>query len=411
MTNLTQTLRYKYRLYPTPGQEEKLVEFGSYARGLWNLLLAENQRRYAYDKTFLFYNDMAELIVDLKKFDEFSWLKSFDSAAAQQVAKDLDQALRNGIRKDRIQRFPKFKLSYKKKKLHNDSYRAVNNSSCIRIENGTISLPKVGQVPIRYHRNLPSKFTLVTVTYHHGIWEASIVVTVEKRAPKESLNSIAGFDINSVHTLVSSNGWYVTNPKSLKNNETKLKELQRVLSRQKKGSNRWRDTQQRLQQVHLKIRRQRLDFGHQVSNTIAKCFDLAVFEDLHVRAMQQWNGRMTGDNLMGEIVNLTRYKMERTGGLTHKINRFAASTKVCNSCYHTQIMGLSDRVFKCHACDYVECRDWNSAKNIEEIGVKELIRAGTACWALPTSQVKSTVKTKVRTLVRLDVESAKRDAA
>ena len=74
-------------------------------------------------------------------------------------------------------------------------------------------------------------------------------------------------------------------------------------------------------------------------------------------------------------------------------------------------MGLSDRVFKCHACDYVECRDWNSAKNIEEIGVKELIRAGTACWALPTSQVKSTVKTKVRTLVRLDVESAKRDAA
>jgi putative transposase len=183
MPNLTQTLRYKYRLYPTLGQEEKLVEFGSYARGLWNLLLAENQRRYAYDKTFLFYSDMAELIVDLKKFDEFTWLKSFDSAAAQQVAKDLDQALRNGIRKDRTQRFPKFKLSYKKKKLHNDSYRAINNSNCIRIENGKISLPKVGQVPIRYHRNLPSKFTLVTVTYHHGIWEASIVVTAEKQAP------------------------------------------------------------------------------------------------------------------------------------------------------------------------------------------------------------------------------------
>ena len=116
MTKLTQTLRYNYRLYPTPEQEAKLVEFGSYARGLWNLLLAENQRRYAYDKTFLFYNDMAKLITELKKFDEFEWVKAFDSAAAQQVARDLDTALKNGISKDRLQQFPKFKLSYQKKR-------------------------------------------------------------------------------------------------------------------------------------------------------------------------------------------------------------------------------------------------------------------------------------------------------
>jgi transposase len=58
--------------------------------GLWNLLLSENMRRYQYDKTFLFYNEMASLIKDLKKFEEFYWLKNFDSAAAQQVARNLD---------------------------------------------------------------------------------------------------------------------------------------------------------------------------------------------------------------------------------------------------------------------------------------------------------------------------------
>lgn len=36
--------------------------------------------------------------------------------------------------------------------------------------------------------------------------------------------------------------------------------------------------------------------------------------------MQQWNGCMTGDNIMSEIVSLTRYKMDRTGGMTHNIN-------------------------------------------------------------------------------------------
>ena len=130
-----------------------------------------------------------------------------------------------------------------------------------------------------------------------------------------------------------------------------------------------------------------------------------------MKAMQQWNGRMIGDNLMGEIVNPTEYKMKRTGGMLHNINRFAASTKVCNACNHTQIMDLKDRIFECGSCGNVDCRELNSAKNIKDIGIKELTQAGTVCWALPVSQVKSSVKTKVRTLVRLGVESAKRNVA
>ncbi|MBA6358176.1 MULTISPECIES: helix-turn-helix domain-containing protein, partial [unclassified Colwellia] len=63
---MKKTLRYNYRLKPTAEQEVKLVEFGAYARGVWNLLLSENMRRYRYDKTFLFYNEMASLIKDLK---------------------------------------------------------------------------------------------------------------------------------------------------------------------------------------------------------------------------------------------------------------------------------------------------------------------------------------------------------
>ena len=405
------TLRYNYRIYPTPEQEAKLVEFGSYARGVWNLLLSECQRRYAYDGTFLFYNDLATLLKELKVFEEFAWLKAFDSAAAQQVARDLDQALKNAIRKDRIQRFPRYKLSYQKKKQHNDSYRAVNNSNTIRIENGCISLPKVGPVPIKYHRKLPGKLKTGTIRYHHGIWEVSIPVEVQVRKPKVLLSAPVGLDINSQHTLVSSNGWYVPNPQSLKKHESKLKQLQRQLSRRKKGSNRWKNTKQRIQKLHGKIRRQRLDFGHQVSNTIAKCFDLVVFEDLNVKAMQHWNGRMVGDNLMAEIVSLTRYKVQRQGGLVHQINRFAPSTKLCNKCQHEQTMALGERVFVCEKCDHTRCRDWNSAMNIENTGIKELEQAGLACWDSPTVQQKASVKTKVPALVRLDVGSVQRDAA
>ena len=167
-------------------QEAKLIEFGSYSRGLWNLLLSENIRRYRYDKTFLFYNDMATLIKELKQFDEFAWLKSFDSAAAQQVARDLETALKNATSKGRVQRFPKYKVTFKQKKLHNDSFRCVNNSNCIRIENGTVSIPKIGKVPIILHRNLVSTIKTVTIQYSQGKWTASVVQEVECQTAKKS---------------------------------------------------------------------------------------------------------------------------------------------------------------------------------------------------------------------------------
>jgi len=411
MQSNTLTLRYNYRIYPTPEQEEKLVRFGAYARGIWNLLLSENQRRYEYDKTFLFYSAMASLLKALKQFEEFAWLKEMDSAAAQQVARDLETSLKNGIRKDRIQRFPKYRLSYQKKKQHNDSFRTVNNSNCIRIEKGTISIPKVGKVPIRYHRKLPSSIKTVTVSYHHGYWEASIPVDVEAKPSKERLESPVGFDINSKHTLVSSNGWYVKNPKYLKQTQEKLKQVQRQLSRRKKGSRRWHNSKQRLLSIHDKIRRQRLDFGHQVSGTIAKSFDLVAFEDLNIKAMQQWNGHMTQDNLMSEITNLTQYKVMREGGLFHKINRFTASTKPCSQCGTLHELSLNDREFECSVCDHKQCRDWNSAINIEQIGINELSQAGTVCRALPTVQHKRSDKTKVRSLLRLDLGSVQSSAA
>jgi putative transposase len=49
---MKKTLRYNFWLKPTAEQAVKIVEFGLYARGLWNLLLSENMRRYRDDKTF-----------------------------------------------------------------------------------------------------------------------------------------------------------------------------------------------------------------------------------------------------------------------------------------------------------------------------------------------------------------------
>ena len=155
---MEKALRYNYRLNPAPEQEAKLIEFGTTARGIWNLLLSENMRRYEYDKTFLFYKDMASLLKGINPFEELAWIKTFDSAAAQQIARD--------------------------------SFRVVNNFNCIRIENGTISVPKVGKAPIILHRDLASKIKTVMVQYSHGKWECSVTHEVECKTAKQVLKRL-----------------------------------------------------------------------------------------------------------------------------------------------------------------------------------------------------------------------------
>ncbi|MEL7307278.1 MAG: transposase [Pseudomonadota bacterium] len=408
---MKKTLRYNYRLNPTPEQEAKLIEFCATARGIWNLLLSENMRRYEYDKTFLFYKEMASLLKELKPFEEFAWIKSFDSAAAQQVARDLETAVKNALSKVRLQRFPKHKVSYKKKKLHNDSFRAVNNSNCIRIENGAISIPKVGKVPIVLHRELVSKIKTVTVQYRHGKWECSITQEVECKTAKQVLETITGFDINSKQTVVGSNGFVADNPKFLKQAIEKLNQLQRQLARRTKGSNRWLKTKQRINKLHGKISRQRLDFAHKTSRQITNENDILVFEDLNVKAMQKFNGSMVADNVMGLITQLSKYKAELEGKLYHEIGRFEKSTGICSECGQRHVLTLNDRRFTCTACGAYQSRDLAAAKSIASTGELDIIAAGIVARVTPTSQQKQSVKTKVFELSKLDFGSEKKEAA
>jgi putative transposase len=408
---MKKTLRYNYRLNPTPEQEAKLVEFGATARGIWNLLLSENMRRYKHDKTFLFYKEMASLLKEIKPFEEFDWIKAFDSAAAQQVARDLETALKNAFSKGRIQRFPKHKISYKKKKLHNDSFRAVNNSNCIRIENGAISIPKVGKVPIILHRKLASKLKTVTIQYRHGKWECSITQEVECKTALRVLNRITGFDINSKQTVVGSDGFVSDNPKFLKQSKEKLNQMQRQLARRKKGSNRWHKTKQRINTLHGKISRQRLDFAHKISRQIANENDILVFEDLNVKAMQKFNGSMVTDNVMGLITQLSKYKAELEGKLYHEIGRFEKSTGICCECGEHHTLILNDRNFTCTVCGTYQNRDLSSAKSIARTGELDLIAAGIVARVAPKSQQKSAIKTKIFELSKFADGSEKKEAA
>ena len=408
---MEKTLRFNYRLTPPPEHELALVDFGAYARGLWNLLLSENIRRYNYNKTFLFYKEMASLIKERKAFPEFQWIKNFDAAAAQQVARDLDTALRKAFSKTDRQCFPKHKVTFREKKLHNDSFRIVNNSNCIKIEKGCVSIPKIGKVPIILHRKLVSAIKTATVKYLHGKWYISFTQVVQGNTAKTLLKSIVGYDINSNQTVVGSDGFTADNPKFLKKTKRKMNILQRQLARRTKGSGRWKKTKQRLNALHGKISRQRLNFAHNVAKQIANASDIVVFEDLNVKGMQQFNGKMVSDNVMGLITQLTKYKTELNGNLYHEINRFTKSTGICMACGQHHLLTLNQRTFTCTKCHFTQSRDGAASKSIERTGESELIAAGIVARGIPHGSAETTVKTKAFVRTKFVRGSEKNKAA
>ena len=232
-------------------------------------------------------------------------------------------------------------MSFKLKKLHDDSFKCVNNSNCIRIENGAISIPKVGKVPIVLHRKLASKIKTATVQLKHGKWYILLTQEVDCKSAKQVLSTLVGYDINSQYTVVGSNSWYVKNLTAFKKASTKLKQIQVQLSRRKKGFNRWHKTKTLLNKLHGKISRQRLAFAHEVSCSIAKISDIIVFEDLNVKRIQQFNGQMVNDNVMGMITELTKYKAELNGAVYHEIGRYVKSSGICCECQHEHKFDLN----------------------------------------------------------------------
>jgi hypothetical protein len=65
--NIIMKLRYKYRIYPSELQEHNLNQTAGNARFIWNHFLKLNKDKYEKEKKFIFYNEMANQLPNLKQ--------------------------------------------------------------------------------------------------------------------------------------------------------------------------------------------------------------------------------------------------------------------------------------------------------------------------------------------------------
>ena len=216
--------RYRYRLYPHPHQQVALAKAFGCARVVWNDALAKSRELYvAGEKTS--YPVLAKLcITQAKQTPERSWLSGPSNVVLQQSVRDLYQAFRNwwaslsGKRKG-----PKVKTPRFKKRRGAQSIRFM--SHVFRTGERSLTLSKVGPVPIEWSRALPSAPGSCTVIREaSGRYFASFVVEVEPKLLPANGKAI-GIDLGLASLAVTSAGEKIAPPKFLR---SALKRLRRL---------------------------------------------------------------------------------------------------------------------------------------------------------------------------------------
>lgn len=363
---------YKFRLYPNREQRVLLAKTFGCCRFVYNHFLTERTKYYETNKNNpaavkkgLNYYDTSRALTALKKNEETSWLKEAPSQAVQCSVKSLDNAFGKFFKK--LAKYPKFK-------------RLSNNQSCsfpqgFHLNSNSITLPKLGQVKIILHRDVPAnvKFCYATVSKTcSGEYYVSLTVE-EDIKPLPATHRKVGVDLGLIDVVTLSNGFKSGNPKKRRRLTKKLVFRQRQHSRKIKESSRRKKARVQIARVHSKITRQTNDFNHKLSRSIVDKNQVICVEDLNVNGMMKNRrlARSIGEVAWGEIIRQLEYKSLWGGRSFVKVGRFFASSKICNHCGTKRNLKLSERFWACD-CGAIHDRDNNAAVNILNEGLRVL---------------------------------------
>ena len=357
---------YKFRIYPNAEQKEQLAQTFGCARFVYNWALSNKKEAYE-NNIKKSANDVSKELTALKKDPNFIWLKDVSSVCLQQSLMNLENAYQRFFKKQGG--FPTFK-----KRSNRQSARYVK--SAFTFKNGQLKLAKQDKyMKVKFSRPLTGDINSLTVSKDpDGKYYVSFLVKETCQPSNKSAKQIA-IDLGIKDFATFSDGSKVANPNHLFKSFSKLKGLQRNLSRKKKGSKNRNKARIKLARLHSKIANQRSDFLHKLSTQIVNENQVICVEDLAVKEMLQQNkliAKLASNLGWRNFLTMLEYKSSWNERQFIKVDRWFASSKTCSACGSiNQELTLSQRSWVC-SCGAKHDRDHNAAKNILREGLKDL---------------------------------------
>lgn len=353
-----------------PDEEQKDLfhkNFGC-CRKVHNVLLDKYNNMHEKDNTIKpTYTFLNKLLNKIKK--ELDYLWDVDSTSLQQSARDLATSFCNFFKNPEHFNYPVFHS--KRKTL--PSFRQTMPSNKKIINNNKISLRKYGMVEFKtsleYQELLNKndiKINNVTITFDGLHYHAIINIETTKEEWELTGESL-GCDINS-----NRNGWLVTSEGikehfNVDRENQMIRKINRLMSRCKKGSRKWKKLQKRLIKWYHKRTNRLEDYINKLVKNLVMNYDTIVFEKNYAEIKILIGGEQ---NL---IFPLSRFiEKLKTKFSWHKPDAEGVvfvdgynTSKKCHHCgYINENLDVKTRNWICPECSILLDRDVNAAINI-----------------------------------------------
>lgn len=261
------------------------------------------------------------------------------------------------------------------------------NPECISGSlNGYVHFPKLGKLYVKglFARHDWLEWGTARIVKEPSGYYLQVCIDTPNKALPVS-DKVVGIDPGLMSVLTTDQGREVAPPKLYRQQQKKLRRLQRKASRQVKGSNGQKKTYKIIARQYEKIRRSRNAFNHKLSTKIVREYGAIAVEDIQIqnlnrkpKAKNREDGKGYAHTGAKRKAGLNKsFADAALGDLISKIETKAKAadreftrpkphytTVDCSQCGAKIKKALSTRTHRCTECGFVDSRDGNAGKNI-----------------------------------------------
>jgi putative transposase len=355
---------YRFRIYPTRGQELALEAQLGFACDLYNAAL--EQRRYA--------RRVGRRIDYVTHCRDLTALRAagdgppgMSCSAMRNPLRRVERAYRGFFRRVNVGEKPGYPRFRSRRR-----YDSLTWDSGWSIRERRLALLGIGHLKVKWHRDLPTSAKVCTVTVRRivGRWYACFTVALPATAvPNRVVTPAVGVDLGVQNFAALSTGALIPGPRAYRAASCQLRAAQRRVSRRVKGSRRRQKAGLLLARLHERIGNLRRDHAHKLSRRLVSDFGLVAVEDLQLRGLTRgFLAKDIRDQGWAEFLRLLGYKAEDAGVQVVRVPP-GGTSQGCSTCGTSVSKPLSERTHRCPNCGLVVDRDVNAARNILRLGL------------------------------------------
>ena len=356
---------YEYRLYPTQKQQTYFLRTFKHCRFVWNELLGLNKKMRVTNSF-----DLNGIVRDIKICDPTIGEEVY-AQVLQNVSNRLSKSFDNFFRRVKEKKqgknvkagYPRFKSKITSITYPQDGFKLMSNRR--------LRISKIGNVPIVLHRAPKGKIKTMTIKMNPaGQWFATFACEIDfPKIIHPHKEKDVGIDVGLTTFATLSDGTKIENPRFLRAAETRLKHLQRGLSRKVKGSKNRNKARIKLARAHLKVSNIRRDWLHKQSHTITQQYGSIYNEKLNITNMVKNHtlAKSIHDASWGQFFQMLSYKAVTSGGYVGRVDP-KGTTSQCYKCNTWNDMPLNRRIFECVGCGFTDGRDKKASEHIQQKG-------------------------------------------